>query len=61
MARTLLIDEVAKRIRISKNRAYELARRGVLPHFRVGRSVRVDEEALEQWLANGGSLEHETS
>ena len=53
--RLITIDEVADWLAVSKQRAYELARRGVIPVVRVGRQVRVDPESLEQWIQEGGS------
>jgi len=50
----LTADEVAARLRISTQRAYELARLGLLPCIRIGRQVRFLESALDEWIANGG-------
>jgi len=58
----LTIPEVASRLRISRNLAYELAARGELPHIRLGRVIRVPRDALEDWIAAstvpGTSAEH---
>jgi excisionase family DNA binding protein len=50
----LTIPEVAKRLRISEYRAYELARQGVLQSIRLGRSVRVNPAAVADYLARQG-------
>ena len=55
----LTIEEVAKRLDIEKDFAYELARRGELPVIRVGKKyLRVAPAALEkclsQWRVDGG-------
>lgn len=59
----LTIPEVASRLRISRNLAYELAARGELPHIRLGRVIRVPRAALEDWIAastvQGTPAEHQ--
>ena len=37
-----------------KGRVYELVRRGILPHVRLGRQVRVDEGAIHRFIESGG-------
>jgi putative molybdopterin biosynthesis protein len=54
MPRLLRIPEVAQMLAVSPQRAYELARKDLLPVVRVGRQVRVDQRRLEEWIANGG-------
>jgi len=51
----LTIREVAERLRVSEQRAYELARQEVIPVVRIGRQVRVDAARLVDWIAGGGS------
>lgn len=51
--RLLDISEVSVMLGVSRTRAYELARRQVFPSLRLGRQVRVDRVALEQWLLSG--------
>ena len=48
------IPEVAKMLSISPERAYELARSGALPVVRLGRQLRVDPNALAEWVKKGG-------
>jgi len=50
----LTIPQVAERLQVSPQRAYEMARAGLLPAVRLGRQVRVSEEALEDWIRKGG-------
>lgn len=45
-----LADEIARILRVSKGRVYELARQGRLPAVRIGRQVRFREETVEAWL-----------
>jgi excisionase family DNA binding protein len=47
----LTIAEVARALRVTPARAYELARNGELPHVRRGRRVLVPAEAWRQWMA----------
>jgi len=50
----LTAQEVSAHLRISPQRAYELARLGLLPCIRIGRQVRFDEVKVEAWIAAGG-------
>ncbi len=50
----LRIDDVAEVLDVSRARAYELVREGLLPVVRLGRQVRVDPSKLEAWLDAGG-------
>jgi excisionase family DNA binding protein len=47
---TMLIAEVAKELRISKTKAYEMVHKGELPVVRVGRNIRVPRILFESWL-----------
>ena len=51
----LHMDEVAKRLGVSLQRAYELGRQGLLPIVRLGRQMRVEEHRLVEWIAAGGA------
>lgn len=55
MQSLLTIPEVAARLSINRARAYELVRRGLLPAVHLGRQVRVDAGALEEFLRSGGT------
>jgi excisionase family DNA binding protein len=50
---------VAARLGISKDRAYTLARLGILPAVRLGRQVRMDEEVLHKWIVSGGARQQD--
>ena len=45
------VAEVAARMRVSKMTVYRLVHRGELPAVRVGRSFRVPEHVVEEYLA----------
>lgn len=46
----LTVDEVAKRLRVSRSFAFELAARREIPVLRVGRRLLVPAEAFEAWM-----------
>ena len=51
MTNTLLTaEQVAERLNISLSQAYTLMRRGEIPTVKLGRSVRVREEDLNQFI-----------
>ena len=55
MSRKLLrIPTVAQILDVTEDRVYSLAREGVLPHVRLGRQIRVDNDALETFINDGG-------
>jgi excisionase family DNA binding protein len=46
--------EVAERWHVRRARIYALIQAGALPVVRLGRSVRVPQQALEAFIASGG-------
>ncbi len=46
----LTVEEAAQRLRIGRSAAYAAVSRGEIPHFRVGRKIRVPREALESLI-----------
>jgi excisionase family DNA binding protein len=46
----LTVLEVATLLRCSRNTAYMLVSSREIPSLRIGRSLRVRRESLEQWL-----------
>lgn len=51
----LTIPEVAKRLKVSNYRAYELARQGMLKSVRLGKAVRVKPSAIDEYLSRHGA------
>ena len=51
MMKTLIAEEIADMLRVTKGRVYELVRQGRLPAVRIGRQVRFREETVVAWLA----------
>lgn len=53
--RMLTVQEVAEDIlNTTPERVYTLIREKILPSVRLGRQVRIDSIALEEWIQNGG-------
>jgi excisionase family DNA binding protein len=46
----MTVDEAAKRLRISRNGAYEAVRRGEIPSIKIGKRILVPRAALERML-----------
>ena len=58
----LTVAEVAVMMRVSKMTVYRMVHSGELPAMRVGRSFRVPERAVEDFLSAGlGDWGHEAS
>jgi excisionase family DNA binding protein len=41
---------VAKRMNVSKSWIYRKAKAGIIPHVRIGRTIRFIEKDLEAWI-----------
>lgn len=50
----LTVKEVAELLSVGAPRIYEMAKQGILPSVRLGRQIRFSEQALQDWIANGG-------
>lgn len=48
------VAEVAALLRLSDWSIYEAVRQGSLPCVRVGRTVRIEVQAFNDWVASGG-------
>jgi|LSQX01.2.fsa_nt_gb excisionase family DNA binding protein len=53
--RLMTASQTAKLLNISKHRLYDLAKRGIVPHVRLGRQVRFDKGQIEDWISRGGT------
>jgi excisionase family DNA binding protein len=58
---TLTIIGAARALRISRTKAYAMARSGELPTFRIGRAVRVPIAELRAWIASRSSTPRESA
>lgn len=47
----LTVEQAARMLNISRNLAYDLVRRGVIPSLRLGRIIRISRSRLEEWVA----------
>jgi excisionase family DNA binding protein len=54
IGRLLSVAQVAPMLGLTEARVYELVRLRMLPAVRIGRQVRIDEQALQAWIAQGG-------
>lgn len=50
MERLMTVDEMATFLRISRAKAYQMAKDGTIPTVRMGRSVRIRRDHLMAWL-----------
>lgn len=49
------VKDLAARFDVPLHRGYEIAREGKVPGIvRIGRQIRVDMDAVEEWIAEGG-------
>lgn len=46
----MTIQDVARYLRISEAKVYELARNGMIPALRIGKSWRFQKDLLKQWV-----------
>ncbi len=51
----LTVPEAAQRLRVSRQTIYSLCKAGKLPHIKVGGSVRILEEKLDEMIAAGAT------
>ena len=54
MSSLLTVDQVAKLLLVGRQRVYELCRLGILPHIRLGRSLRFEASQIESFIISGG-------
>ncbi|MBX3168162.1 MAG: helix-turn-helix domain-containing protein [Candidatus Eremiobacteraeota bacterium] len=50
----LTVTEMAETLGMTTGRVYEVLRLGLIPAVRIGRQVRVEEQAFKDWVAKGG-------
>jgi len=44
------VPEVAELLKVSRSKMYRLVQRGVVPHIKIGRNVRIRESDLLLWI-----------
>lgn len=50
----LTTSEVAKILKVKLPRVQELVRQNILPHFRLGRQIRIGRQQLQRFIEGGG-------
>jgi excisionase family DNA binding protein len=53
-ADVVTVPELAEMLRIGRNAAYELARSGIIPSVKIGKSIRIPKSAVIEYLTRGG-------
>jgi len=62
MEKILLAKDVATWLSVDVQRIYELTRRNLLPHVKIGdRQYRYSETAVQRWLEQGGNRESQSA
>lgn len=56
--RLLKVPEAAERLALGRSHTYDLITRQILPHIRIGRAVRIPEQALEAYIAERTVIPH---
>ncbi len=52
------VDDLAARLGVRRGRAYDLVREGRVPGVvRIGRQIRIDLDAVDDWIRAGGDAE----
>lgn len=44
------VNEVAQALQVSRNRIYDMVATGELPALRLGKTIRIPAEQLDQWI-----------
>jgi excisionase family DNA binding protein len=53
------VEELAKLLRVNRKTAYEAVARGFIPGVRkIGRTIRIDRQAVLLWLRGQGRVSH---
>jgi excisionase family DNA binding protein len=52
LAEILTVEEIGEYLRIGRSSAYNLVNQPDFPAIRIGKQIRVEREALFQWMGN---------
>lgn len=52
--RFFTVLEIAELLNLSPDRVYEAIRQNLLPSVHIGRQVRIEEQAFNEWVRQGG-------
>ena len=50
MEKIYTVPQVAEYLQISRSKMYDWVKRGKIPHFRIGRNVRIRESDLQAYI-----------
>jgi excisionase family DNA binding protein len=53
--KAMTVEDVAALLNVSPRHVYKLVQDGILPHFKVGSSVRFDPDKMADWLDKAGA------
>lgn len=56
MDKLLTIKELSQKLNISRSKAYSLTKDITFPVIRIGKCIRISENALNLWLQNKTSM-----
>ena len=54
--KVLTVKEAADLLKVKPQWVYRMLRGGDMPFIRLGRQIRIDEDSLEDWLAERRSV-----
>ena len=60
-SQVMTLDELAAYLKISKSTIYKLAQNGRLPGQKIGKQWRFAKQAIDNWLAEGGLQNNQSS
>jgi excisionase family DNA binding protein len=52
MSDILNVEEAGEYLKLGRSTVYRLSREGVIPHTRIGKSLRFKKDVLDAWLRN---------
>jgi len=52
---SMTVRDLAERLAVPELRVYRAVQDGLIPHYRIGRSIRFDAQAIEEWIQSGGT------
>lgn len=55
IADVLVVEDVARLLRVGRNAVYEMVARNTIPHCRLGKHIRFSRAAVMRWLSSWSS------
>ena len=50
------VEEASAVVRVSKDKIYELTKRGGFPCVRIGKRIRISRDLFRKWIENNGQM-----